>query len=50
MNTAPALWQDVAARLRPALAHRVAPTEIDEVLQDVLTATAVVPPTRQERE
>jgi RNA polymerase sigma-70 factor (ECF subfamily) len=36
MTTAPALWQDVAARLRPFLAHRVAPTEIDDVLQDVL--------------
>jgi RNA polymerase sigma-70 factor (ECF subfamily) len=36
MNIAPAPWQDVAARLRPFLARRVAPTEIDDVLQDVL--------------
>jgi RNA polymerase sigma-70 factor, ECF subfamily len=35
MNTAPAPWQDVAARLRPFLARRVAPAEIDDVLQDV---------------
>jgi RNA polymerase sigma-70 factor (ECF subfamily) len=35
MNPQPALWQDVAERLRPFLARRVAPTEIDDVLQDV---------------
>ncbi|MEO7732128.1 MAG: sigma-70 family RNA polymerase sigma factor [Kofleriaceae bacterium] len=35
MNAAAAPWQDVAARLRPFLARRVAPTEIDDVLQDV---------------
>lgn len=32
---APAPWQDVAARLRPFLARRVSPGEIDDVLQDV---------------
>jgi len=31
----PAPWQDVAARLRPFIARRVAPAEIDDVLQDV---------------
>jgi RNA polymerase sigma-70 factor (ECF subfamily) len=36
MNPAPAPWSDVAARLRPFLARRVAPAEIDDVLQDVL--------------
>lgn len=28
-------WEDVAARLRPFIARRVAPAEIDDVLQDV---------------
>lgn len=28
-------WQDVAARLRPFLAHRVAATDVDDVLHDV---------------
>jgi RNA polymerase sigma-70 factor, ECF subfamily len=31
----PALWQDVASRLRPFLAHRVPPADVDDVLQDV---------------
>lgn len=31
----PALWQDVAARLRPFLARRVPPAEVEVVLQDV---------------
>jgi RNA polymerase sigma-70 factor (ECF subfamily) len=31
----PALWQDVSARLRPFIARRVSPAEIDDVLQDV---------------
>jgi RNA polymerase sigma-70 factor (ECF subfamily) len=35
MNESPAPWQDVAARLRPFIARRVAPTEIDDVMQDV---------------
>lgn len=35
MNEAPAPWQDVAARLRPFIARRVSPTEIDDVMQDV---------------
>jgi RNA polymerase sigma-70 factor (ECF subfamily) len=35
MNAAPAPWQDVAARLRPFLARRVAPSDVDDVLQDV---------------
>jgi len=35
MTTAPAPWQDVAARLRPFLARRIGPTELDDVLQDV---------------
>jgi RNA polymerase sigma-70 factor (ECF subfamily) len=35
MNTAPAPWQDVAARLRPFLARRIGSTELDDVLQDV---------------
>lgn len=32
---APAPWEDVAARLRPFLARRVSPGELDDVLQDV---------------
>jgi RNA polymerase sigma-70 factor (ECF subfamily) len=28
-------WQDVAARLRPFIARRVSPAEIDDVMQDV---------------
>jgi RNA polymerase sigma-70 factor (ECF subfamily) len=35
MNAAPALWQDVATRLRPFLARRVTSTEVEDVLQDV---------------
>jgi len=35
VNDAPAPWQDVAARLRPFIARRVSPTEIDDVMQDV---------------
>ncbi len=35
MTCAPAPWQDVAARLRPFIARRVAPSEIDDVMQDV---------------
>jgi RNA polymerase sigma-70 factor (ECF subfamily) len=31
----PALWQDVSSRLRPFLARRVPPAEVDDVLQDV---------------
>lgn len=29
-------WSDVAARLRPFVAHRVPPCDVDDVLQDVL--------------
>lgn len=29
-------WTDVAARLRPFIAHRVPPSDIDDVVQDVL--------------
>src|SRR5687767_7822505 len=35
MTQALAPWQDVAARLRPFIARRVAPSEIDDVMQDV---------------
>ena len=35
MTDAPAPWQDVAARLRPFVARRVSPNEIDDVMQDV---------------
>ena len=35
MNAAAAPWQDVAARLRPFIARRVPPADIDDVLQDV---------------
>ena len=35
MNAEPALWQDVASRLRPFIATRVSSTDIDDVLQDV---------------
>ena len=35
MTESPAPWQDVAARLRPFIARRVAPTEVDDVMQDV---------------
>ncbi len=31
----PALWQDVAARLRPFIARQVPATDVDDVLQDV---------------
>lgn len=35
MIARPELWQDVAARLRPFLARRLAPSEIDDVSQEV---------------
>jgi RNA polymerase sigma-70 factor (ECF subfamily) len=35
VNTEPALWHDVASRLRPFIASRVSSTDIDDVLQDV---------------
>ncbi len=35
MTEAPAPWKDVAARLRPFVARRVSPGEIEDVLQDV---------------
>lgn len=35
MTDAPAPWQDVEARLRPFIARRVEPAEIDDVMQDV---------------
>jgi RNA polymerase sigma-70 factor (ECF subfamily) len=35
MTHSPAPWEDVAARLRPFIARRVSPVEIDDVMQDV---------------
>ncbi len=35
MTESPAPWQEVAARLRPFIARRVSPAEIDDVMQDV---------------
>ncbi|MEO8846314.1 MAG: sigma-70 family RNA polymerase sigma factor [Kofleriaceae bacterium] len=35
MTLEPALWHDVAERIRPFVARRIAPTEVDDVLQDV---------------
>ncbi len=35
VNPTPALWEDVAERLRPFVARQVPPTEVDDVLQDV---------------
>lgn len=35
MSSEPALWQDVASRLRPFLARRVPPADVEDVLQDV---------------
>jgi RNA polymerase sigma-70 factor, ECF subfamily len=35
VNVEPALWQDVASRLRPFIARRVPAVEVDDVLQDV---------------
>ena len=36
MSTSAVPWTDVAARLRPFVAHRVPPSDIDDVVQDVL--------------
>lgn len=36
MTTAAVPWSDVAARLRPFVAHRVPSSDIDDVVQDVL--------------
>lgn len=35
MTEAPAPWEDMAARLRPFIARRVSPSDIDDVMQDV---------------
>lgn len=35
MIDAPVPWQDVSARLRPFLARRISPSDIDDVMQDV---------------
>jgi len=35
MTGATAPWQDVAARLRPFVARRVSPSEVDDVMQEV---------------
>ena len=35
MTSEPAAWHDVATRLRPFIARRVLPSEIDDVMQDV---------------
>jgi len=35
VNASPELWRDVSARLRPFVARRVAPADVDDVLQDV---------------
>ena len=35
MTPSPALWQDVAARLRPFVARQVPATDVEDVLQDV---------------
>ena len=35
MNASPELWHDVSTRLRPFVAKRVAPTDVDDVMQDV---------------
>jgi RNA polymerase sigma-70 factor (ECF subfamily) len=35
MTCAPVAWQDVDARLRPFVARRVGPADVDDVLQDV---------------
>jgi RNA polymerase sigma-70 factor (ECF subfamily) len=35
VSPAPALWEDVASRLRPFLTRQVPPAEIEDVLQDV---------------
>lgn len=34
-TTVAAPWEDVASRLRPFVARRVSPTEIDDVMQDI---------------
>jgi RNA polymerase sigma-70 factor, ECF subfamily len=36
VTTAAVPWTDVATRLRPFVAHRVPPSDIDDVVQDVL--------------
>ncbi|MDT7567099.1 MAG: hypothetical protein QOG76_5723, partial [Pseudonocardiales bacterium] len=33
--TAMASWQDVETRLRPFVARRVAPSDVDDVMQDI---------------
>lgn len=35
MSPGPALWEDVATRLRPYVARQVPATDVDDVLQDV---------------
>lgn len=50
VNAEPARWQDVAARLRPFVAKRVAPAEVDDVLQDVFVRVQRGLPSLQDEE
>ena len=50
VNESPAPWQDVAARLRPFIARRVSPTEIDDVMQDVFVRMQRGLPTLRDEE
>lgn len=43
-------WQDVAARLRPFVARRVSPSEIDDVMQDVFVRMQRGLPTLRDEE
>lgn len=46
MPVTPAAWQDVASRLRPFIARRVSPSEIDDVMQDVFVRMQRAAPLR----
>lgn len=50
MTESPTPWQDVAARLRPFIARRVSPAEIDDVMQDVFIRMQRGLPTLREEE
>jgi RNA polymerase sigma-70 factor (ECF subfamily) len=50
VSASPEPWQDVAARLRPFIARRISPVEIDDVMQDVFVRMQRGLPTLRDEE
>jgi RNA polymerase sigma-70 factor (ECF subfamily) len=50
VSASPAPWQEVSARLRPFIARRISPAEIDDVMQDVFVRMQRGLPTLRDEE